>query len=171
MKSLPFDQSVLQEIASPFLEYPSDPCVQTVGRSQVFFFTLCNVFVYPWWANIKKKKSNFLLLNFFFLFAFCLQTTLQQIYNILLNWCRHIDKCNTASLLGGIHGISASCCTLLKPLKYKLCFALSQECLDIISVIWKKCINLVLLDSNLLLSLTFLDTRNIHYRYLFNQSG
>lgn len=85
--------------------------------------------------QIFKKKIKFFVAQFFFLFAFCLQTTLQQIYNILLNWCRHIDKCNTASLLGGIHGISASCCTLLKPLKYKLCFALSQECLDIISVI------------------------------------
>lgn len=85
MKSLPFDQSVLQEIASPFLEYPSDPCVQTVGRSQVFFFLHCVMSLCIPDEQIFKKKIKFFVAQFFFLFAFCLQTTLQQIYNILLN--------------------------------------------------------------------------------------
>lgn len=83
MKSLPFDQSVLQEIASPFLEYPSDPCVQTVGRSKVFLHCVMSLCIPD--EQIFKKLYQIFCCSIFFLFAFCLQTTLQQIYNILLN--------------------------------------------------------------------------------------
>lgn len=77
MKSLPFDQSVLQEIASPFLEYPSDPCVQTVGRSQVFFLHCVMSLCIPDEQIFKKNISNFLLLNLFF----CLLSVCKPLYN------------------------------------------------------------------------------------------
>lgn len=45
------DQSVLQKIASPFLEIPMDFCAGIVGGSEIILI-ISNVFVFPLWVSV-----------------------------------------------------------------------------------------------------------------------